>query len=116
MLGTGPLVLTYSFKSLVRLFYYVTSSGWNRVTAFVTGQIVLDPAWGGASVKLHYKFESDGQWTKGWDTIPMLYPVDARDYSASFTHNMPRTIRVNPKNPRETRFFERDQKGGGQTT
>jgi hypothetical protein len=30
-------------------------------------------------------------------------------YAESFSHNMPRIIRVNPKNPQETRFFEQDQ-------
>ena len=85
MLGVLDLILTFSAKSLMRLFYYAASSNWNRVTALVTGQIVVDPVWGCAAVKLHYKFELDGQWIKGWDKIPMLYPSEARDYAASFS-------------------------------
>ena len=104
-------LLTYLFKSAVRVFYYFKTSEWQRTTAFVTGKIVLDPIWGCPSVKLHYRFDSNGSSTKGWDVIPFHYRIDAKPYAKSFPHNHPVTIRVNPKNLQETRFFERDQKG-----
>jgi len=105
------LLLTYSFKTLVRLFLYLTSLSWIRVAAFVTGQIAYEPLLGCSSVKLYYKFERNGKWIKGSDIIPQLTLPEAKEYAASFTHNSPRTIRVNPNNPEVTRYFERDQGG-----
>jgi hypothetical protein len=98
------------FRGTVRVFRYYESSSWERTTALVTGQIVLNPVWGFPCVELHYKFDLNGRSIKGWDRVPFSYNMDARYYAKSFTHNMPRIIRVNPKNPQETRFFERDQK------
>jgi hypothetical protein len=107
--GTLDEVLTYLFKSALRAYRYYKSSSWEQTTAQVTGQIVLLPIWGCASVKLHYKFDLDGHLIKSWDVIPFRFRLDAKSYAESFTHNMPRIIRVNPRNPQETRFFERDQ-------
>jgi hypothetical protein len=60
-------------------------------------------------VKGDYKFDYDGRSIKGGDVIPLSGVPQAKTYAESFTHNMPRIIRVNPKNPHETRFFEQDQ-------
>lgn len=109
--GRADRILTYVVKCAVRVFRYYKTSSWEQATAVVTGQIVQDPLWGCPSVKLHYKFDYDGNSIKGWDEIPLLGLWDAKTYADSLTHNMPRTIRVNPRNPRETRFFERDQGG-----
>jgi len=103
--------LTFLVKSAMRVFYYFQSTRWERTTAFVTGQVVLDPIWWGCpSVKLHYRFDSNGRSTKGWDVIPALSYLEARNYAESFRHNHPVTIRVNPKNPQDTYFFQRDHK------
>jgi len=108
--GTLDIMLAFLFKSAVRMFYYFKSSSWERTTALVTGHIVLHPIWlGCSSVKLHYKFDSNGDSIKGWDSIPFLGVSQAKYYADSFSHNLPRTIRVNPENPQETHFFERDQ-------
>jgi hypothetical protein len=114
--GVLDILLTYLFKGAMRMFYYFQSAKWERTTALVTGQVVLNPIWGCPSVKLHYRFVSNGRSTKGWDVIPALWRPEARDYAGSFRHNHPVTIRVNPKNSQETHFFERDQKGGVPTT
>jgi hypothetical protein len=76
-----------------------------------TGHIVLDPFLGCPSVKLHYKFDSNGRSIKGWDVIPALSLLPAKSYAENFPHNHPGTIRVNLQNPQNTRFFELDQKG-----
>jgi hypothetical protein len=111
-LGVLDKILMCSFKSTLRLFYYFESSKWERVNALVTGHIVNDPIWWGCpTVRLHYRFDAEGQSIKGSDVIPFLGLPQARTYAESFPHNLPRTIRVNPKNPLETHFFERDQKG-----
>lgn len=107
--GTLDIMLVYLFKSAIRVFNYFKSSKWERTTAFVTGKIVLNPTWGGPSVKLHYRFDSNGCLTKGWDVIPFRARYQAKYYADSFSHNLPRTIRVNPKNPQKTQFFELDQ-------
>ena len=103
--------MTFLVKNAVRVFYDFQSSKWERTTALVTGQVVLDPMWSCSSVKLHYWFDSDGRSTKGWDVIPALSYLEARNNAESFRHNLPVIIRVNPKDPQKTRFFEHDQKG-----
>jgi hypothetical protein len=102
-------ILVCSFRSALRVVHYFESSKWERAKALVTGQVVLYPIWGCSSVKLHYRFYADGHWIKGWDVIPFLWLTEARTYAKSFPHNLSRIIRVNPKNPQETHFFERDQ-------
>jgi hypothetical protein len=72
---------------------------------------VLDPLFGCPSVKLFYKFDFEGHSTKGSDVIPFSDVLRAKAYAERFPHNLPRTVRVNPENPQETRFFEWDQKG-----
>jgi hypothetical protein len=104
-------LLPYLFRIALRVSYYFKTSKWERTTAFVTGQIVVDTAWGFPSVKLHYRFDSNGSFTKGWDVLPFHLGINAKAYAKSIPHNQPVTIRVNPKNSQETRFFERDQKG-----
>jgi hypothetical protein len=63
-LGVLDKLLTYSFKSALRLLYYLESSKWDRATALITGQVVLYPIWGCSSVKLHYSFDSEGGWPR----------------------------------------------------
>lgn len=108
-LGVLDKLLTYSFKSALRMLYYFESSKWERARALITGQVVLYPIWGCSSVELHYRFDSEGRSIRGWDVIPFPALQQAKTYAESFSHNLPRIIRVNPKNPQETHFFERDQ-------
>ena|ERR1035437_3163976 len=110
-LGVLDKLLTYSFKSALRVFHYFESYKWERARALVTGQVVLYPIWGCSSVKLHYRFDSEGRSIKGWDVIPFPALPQAKTYADSFSHNLPRIVRVNPKNSQETHFFELDQKG-----
>lgn len=111
-LGVLDKILMYSFKSTLRLIYDFETSKWTRVNAVVTGHIVHDPIWWGCpTVKLHYKFNSEGRSIKGSDAIPFLGLLQAKTYAESFPHNLQRIIRVNPKNHEETHFFERDQDG-----
>jgi hypothetical protein len=108
-LGSPDRVLMYLIKSVVRVFHYFRSSNWERTRALVTSHIVLDPFLGCASVKLFYKYDSNKGPAIGWDLIPFQGALHAKYYAESFTHNLPRIIRVNPKNTQETHFFERDQ-------
>ena len=103
-------VLTFLFKIAVRRYRYYRSSGWQRTTAHITGQIPQLPIWGCASVRLHYKFDFNGELTKGLDVIPFRYSLDAKSWAQSLAHNLAQTIRVNPENPQETHYFESDQK------
>jgi hypothetical protein len=108
-LGSPDRALMYLIKSVVRIFHYYKTSSWEQTTALVTGHIVLDPFFGCPSLKLFYKYDSNEGPAKGWDLIPFQSRPHAKYYAESFSHNMPRTIRVNPNNPWETQFFERDQ-------
>ena len=99
-LGVLDKLLTYSFKSALRVLHYFGSSKWEHAKALVTGHVVIDPIWWGCpSVKLHYRFDSEGRSIKGWDVIPFPGLPQAKTYAESFPHNLPRIIRVNPKNP-----------------
>jgi len=102
--------LLFFFRSIIRVFDYLKTSRWERTTASITDKTVLDPFWGCASVELRYRYDSSLGPAEGLDRIPFQGRSFAAYYADSFTHNMPRTIRVNPENPKETRFFERDQK------
>jgi hypothetical protein len=103
------IFLVYFFKCAIRVFYFFESFSWERTEAKVTGRVVLNPDWGCSSVRLHYRFISNGHSIKSQDVIPFCMLWHSKTYAESFTHNLPRTIRVSPKNPQETRFFERDQ-------
>jgi hypothetical protein len=102
-------VLTFLYKIAVRRYRYYRSSDWQKTTAYITGQIPQLPIWGCASVRLHYKFDFNGEITKGSDVVPFRFSVDAKSWAESFTDNLAQTIRVNPENPQESYYFERDQ-------
>ena len=108
-LGSPDRVLMYLIKNVVRAFHYFMSSNWKRTRALVTGHIVSDPFFGCPSLKLFYKYDSSEGPSKGSDLIPFLSRPHAKYYADSFTHNLPRIIRINPKNTQETHFFELDQ-------
>jgi hypothetical protein len=108
-LGSPDRILMWVIKNAVRAFHYVKSSDWERKRALVTGHNVLDPFIGCPSVKLWYTFDVQGQPIKSSDVVPFTGALHAKAYAESFPHNLPRIVRVNPKNPQETRFFERDQ-------
>ena len=110
-LGSPDRVLMYLIKSAARAFYYFKSSDWERTGALVTGHSVSDPFFGAPDLKLFYKYDSSEGPAKGSDSIPFQSRPHAKYYAESFPHNLPRVIRVNPKNPQETHFFELDQKG-----
>lgn len=103
------IMLTFLFKITVRALHFFRSLKWERCTAMITGQIVQAPEWGCPSVKLFYRFNSNGFTIKGWDEIPFYSRNHASYYANSFSHNLPRIVRVNPRNPQESQFFEKDQ-------
>src|ERR1039458_4164410 len=107
--GVAELVITFFLKIIARAFLYLRSIRWKRTTAFVTGQSILKPFLGCPSVKLCYRFDLNGHEIESWSMVPMLTMYDAKEYVVSFSHNMPRVIRVKPKNPEVTLFFELDQ-------
>jgi hypothetical protein len=103
------VVLAYLFKSARRMLLFFESSKWERTTAVVTRRTVLSPGWGCSSVKVFYEFAVDGVSRGAWDEIPFYMDWHARTYAESMTPGLKPIIRVNPKDPRETRFFEQDQ-------
>ena len=103
------IIFVYLFKCSIRVFFFFKSSGWDRTKASFTEWTVVDPDWGCSSVKLHYDFLSAGSSTTGWDEIPFYMRWHAKTYSESLSRDLHPTIRVNPKNPHETHFFEFDQ-------
>jgi hypothetical protein len=60
-LGVLDKLLTYSFKGALRVVHYFESYRWERARALITGQVALFPIWGCSSVKLHYRFDSEGR-------------------------------------------------------
>ncbi len=104
-------LLMYLTKNIVRALHYIESSNWERTTAFITEHDVLNPFLGCRTVKLHYRFDFYGQPISSRDSIPVLGLLEAEDYAGNFRHNLPVIVRVNPKNPQKTQFFDVDQEG-----
>ena len=102
--------LICTLRTVLRVFFYCRSLPWERTRALVTGQALNDPYWY-SSVQLHYTFDHRGVPMKGCDTHPFMSSASAKDWASTFPHNFPVTIRVNPRDPQKTRFFEVDQKG-----
>jgi hypothetical protein len=102
-----------TIRNVLRIFFYFESSNWDRVTALVTGCAIDESFWYTAA-HLHYKFEYLGSVMKGSDVHSFIGKYSAQDWAATFPHNFPVVIRVNPKNSQQTRFFEADQKGAVQ--
>lgn len=105
------IIVVYLFKSTVRVFRFFESLKWMRTRASLTDWAIIDPGWGCPSVKLHYEFVSNGLSTAGSDEIPFQIDWHAKSYAESLSRELRPIIRVDPRNPRETRFFEWDQKG-----
>jgi hypothetical protein len=102
-------LITCFVKNTIREFHWYSTSSWERKTAVVTGHTVLDPWLGCPAVMLCYTFESKGRSIKGRDAIPFTGLFHAQAFAHSFPRNASRTIRVNPRDSNQTRFFETDQ-------
>ena len=102
--------LICTLRTVLRVFFYCESLTWERTRALVTGRAVKESYWY-PSVQLHYKFDHLGVSMKGCDVHPFIGVRSAKDWASTFPHNFPVTVRVNPRNPQKTRFFEVDQKG-----
>jgi hypothetical protein len=103
------IVVAYLIKCTIRVFYFFQSSGWERTKATLTDCSVIDPDLGCPSVAMQYEFLSNGQMIQGSEEIPFYMRWHAKTYRESLSRGLHPIIRVNPKNPQETRFFERDQ-------
>ncbi len=103
------IFLAYLIKGSVRVFYFFNSSNWERITATITSRTVLHPDWGCSSVKVYYEFLANGLSINAWDEIPLLMHWHAKTYAESLSPGLKPIIRLNPKNPQVTRFFEWDQ-------
>jgi hypothetical protein len=104
------IVIVYLFKSSVRVIHFFESLKWVRSRASLTDWDIVDPGWGCPSVRLHYTVASSGISTAGSDEVPFYMRWHAKTYSESLSRGLRPIVRVNPNNPRETRFFESDQK------
>jgi hypothetical protein len=103
------IMAAYLFKSMVRVFDFIRSCKWQRSRASFTEWEVVRPEWGCPSVKLHYEFVSKESSFTGSDEIPFYMAWLAKTYAESLSRELRALIRVNPKNPLQTHFFEMDQ-------
>lgn len=106
---TLDIFLAYVVRGVIRVFLYFSTGNWSRSMALILRARELGPGWGCTSVKLDYRFNLNGVEMEGSDIKPFLSGWHSSSHAKSFTHNVPRTIRVNPKNPQQTHFFEMDQ-------
>ncbi len=107
---TIDIFLMYLYRASIRLFHFFQSRKWDRVGASLTDWTVVNPFWGGPSLKVYYEFMVNGHLITGRDEFSFLSPLQIRSYAKSLSRRLPSIIRVNPKNPHETRYFDRDQK------
>jgi hypothetical protein len=101
--------LAYLFKITIRALRYFESLKWERSRAVLTDWSVINPVLGCPSVKLLYNF-GPADLTAGSEEVPFFMHWHAKTYAESLSRGLHPIVRVNPKNPRETRFFEMDQK------
>ncbi len=103
------IFLVFFFKVSIRILHYVESIRWVRCKASFTNWIVIDPGWGCPSVRVHYELIFNESPFSGLDEAPFLTHWRAKTYAQSLSRDLHPIIRLNPKNPQQTRFFELDQ-------
>lgn len=103
-------LLVYFFRASIRLVRFFKSRQWDRVVASLTDWTLVDPWFGCRSLKVHYEFMVNGHLAKGSDEFTFVSQVGTKSYAESLSRGLPWIIRVNPKNPHETHYFDRDQK------
>lgn len=104
------IYLVYLYRACIRLFRFFQSQEWDRVVASLTDWTVVDPFWGGPSLKVYYEFTVNGHLITGQDEFSFFMPLQTTSYAKSLSRGLPSIIRVNPKNAKETRYFDHDQK------
>jgi hypothetical protein len=107
---TIDIFVVYLFRASIRLFRFFESRKWDRVVASLTDWTLVNPFWGGPSLKVRYEFVVRGRSIAGQDEFSFAMPLQTKSYAKSLSRGLPSLIRVNPKNPNETRYFDRDQK------
>ncbi len=107
---TIDIFLMYIYRAGIRRFHFSQSRKWDRTVASLTGWTVVRPFWGGPLLKVNYEFMVDGHLITGQDEFSFFMPLQTMSYAKSLSRGLPSIIRVNPKNPHETRYFDRDQK------
>lgn len=104
-------ILMLLVKGTIRVLRFFQTSNWERVRASVIGCRARLPTCGCPIVRVRYNVISNGHSVECRDEIPFETLLSAERYVQKFFPNMLVIVRVNPKDPQETRFFELDQKG-----
>jgi len=107
--GVADLVISSLFKFTVRTFLYWRTIRWRLMTASLTHHSIHEPFWGCPSLELSYKFEMNGQQIESSSKVPMMTMYYARKYAEVLSENMPLGVRVDPRNPKRTMYFDLDQ-------
>lgn len=104
------IYLVYLYRASIRLFHFFQSLRWDCVVASLTDWRVIDPTFGGPSLKVYYEFTMNGHLITGQDEFSFFMPLQTMSYAKSLSRGLPSIVRMNPNNPHETRYFDHDQK------
>jgi hypothetical protein len=104
------IVVAYLHKSFIRVFQYIESARWKRVTASIVESSVLDPPIGCPSVRIRYQVDAEhNPWVTEAE-IPFLGRGDAERFARKFSSSRKVSVRVHPDFSTETRFYAFGQK------
>lgn len=101
--------LVYFYRASIRLVGFFKSRKWDRVVASLTDWTVSEPGRACLSLKVRYEFMVNGHLVVGCDEFSFISAWHTSSYAQSLSRGLPSIIRVNPRNPHETRYFDHDQ-------
>ena len=105
------IYVMFLWKSILRIFWLLKSSKWDRIAALLVYAGSSIPDWGCPVVNVSYKLASqDTGFQQGTTEIPFIFRGSAEHYARKFSEERPVTVRVDPKNPKRTLLFGHDQK------
>ena len=104
------IFIMYSIKAVARAYSLISSERWERVKAKILDITLLDPDVGCTSVRVDYQLSLETSKLNGREEIPFVFRWSARDYMQLLSNRTMVKVRVNPQNPKETLFFESDQR------
>jgi hypothetical protein len=103
------IFLMFFVKAAIRTFRFIRSERWVRTVARILDVTLLDPDMGCPLIRVDYQVIFDDQTLSGREEIPYCFRWSAKQYAQLLSRNPILTVRVNPDNPEEMRFFELDQ-------
>jgi uncharacterized protein DUF3592 len=102
------IYLEYFVRVIIRFFKGWNARSWNIVTAEVTDTNYRRGGIGCAVADVSYKYEIDGQFYTGTNSVPFISNGSAKDYVAHYSPTNQLLIRVRTEDPASSIVREAD--------